>query len=454
MALRDYHLTLRDVSDQQPEYLETVFSLGNGHFGVRANDPISGNPIAGTLINGFYETAPITYGEAGIGYAKQHQTILNLPDLRHIHVSTSSGHQFTHSKRTAADLDLGTGELVEHYQINTDQGETIMMGVKSVIGQEQTSMWSAQYTFTAGNYAGGLLVSKSIAVPAEAEAIMSADPRKTRMAGLPICETEFVTQDLQRYHVKTRLTKQAVTMYLGILLPHGQLLQQPLDLSDEQPHSLEYAVYVGTVGKHNTIDPAAMFMASSLASLTDDSRTFWQGVWDRSEVSVGGNDELDLAIHYNIFQLNQAAGRDGRTNISAKGLSGAGYEGHYFWDTEMYMLPYFTYTNQQMARQLLVYRYQTLPKARDRARALGVDQGALFAWRTINGEEASAYFPAGTAQYHIDADIAYAVGKYFEITRDLDFVIQCGFEMVLETARFWENFGSWRQVGEIGRAHV
>ncbi|WP_395409065.1 glycoside hydrolase family 65 protein [Levilactobacillus parabrevis] len=448
MTLRDYHLTLRDVSDQQPEYLETVFSLGNGHFGVRANDPISGNPIAGTLINGFYETAPITYGEAGVGYAKRHQTILNLPDLRHIHVLTSSGHQFTHSKRTAVDLDLGTGELVEHYQISTDQGETIMMGVKSVIGQEQTSMWSAEYTFTAGNYAGGLLVSKSIAVPAEAEAIMSADPRKTRMAGLPICETEFVTQDLQRYHVKTRLTKQAVTMYLGILLPHGQLLQQPLDLSDEQPHSLEYAVYVGTVGKHNTIDPAAMFMASSLASLTDDSQTFWQGVWNRSEVSVGGNDELDLAIHYNIFQLNQAAGRDGRTNISAKGLSGAGYEGHYFWDTEMYMLPYFTYTNQQMARQLLVYRYQTLPKARERARALGVDQGALFAWRTINGEEASAYFPAGTAQYHIDADIAYAVGKYFEITRDLDFVIQCGFEMVLETARFWENFGSWRQVGD------
>ncbi|WP_203640495.1 glycoside hydrolase family 65 protein [Levilactobacillus andaensis] len=451
MILRDYHLTLRDVSDQQPEYLETVFSLANGHFGVRANDPISGNPITGTLINGFYETAPITYGEGGVGYAQKHQTILNLPDLRHLNVATNTGHRFSESTRTAVDLDLTTGTLDEEYELKTQQGETIQMAVKSVIGQNQVNFWGVSYSFVAGNYAGGLLVSKAIAVPAEAEAIPSADPRKTRMAGLPICETEFINQRLQRYHVKTRTTKQAVTAFLGMLTPNAKLLQQPLDLGDRQAHTLEYEAYVGEVGEQNTIDPAAQFMISSLSALIADSRDFWQGVWHRSEVTVGGNDELNLAIHYNIFQLNQAAGRDGRTNIAAKGLSGSGYEGHYFWDTEMYMLPYFTYTNQPMARQLLYYRYQTLPKARARAREMGVTKGALFAWRTINGEEASAYFPAGTAQYHIDADIAYAVGKYYEITRDLDFILQCGFEMVLETARFWENFGAWHQIGASSR---
>ncbi|WP_143462177.1 glycoside hydrolase family 65 protein [Levilactobacillus enshiensis] len=451
MILRDYHLTLQDVSDQQPEYLETVFSLANGHFGVRANDPIGGNPITGTLINGFYETAPITYGEGGIGYAQKHQTILNLPDLRHLNVATTTGHRFSESKRLAVDLDLTTGTLDEQYQLKTHQGETVQMAVKSVIGQNQTNFWGISYSFTAENYAGGLLISKAIAVPAEAEAIPSADPRKTRMAGLPICETEFINPGLQRYHVKTRTTKQAVTLFLGSVTPQSKLLQQPLDLGDRQAHTLEYEAYVGETGEQNTIDPAAQFMISSLAALMADSRDFWQGVWQRSEVMVGGNEELNLAIHYNIFQLNQAAGRDGRTNIAAKGLSGSGYEGHYFWDTEMYMLPYFTYTNQQMARQLLYYRYQTLPKARQRARDMGVTKGALFAWRTINGEEASAYFPAGTAQYHIDADIAYAVGKYYEITRDLDFVLQCGFEMVLETARFWENFGSWHQIGASSR---
>ncbi|WP_125547212.1 glycoside hydrolase family 65 protein [Levilactobacillus lindianensis] len=447
MNLRDYHLTLQDVSDQRPEYLETIFSLGNGHFGVRANDPINGNPISGTLINGFYETAPITYGEAGVGYAQKHQTILNLPDLRHIHVATDTGHHFTRSKRTATDLDLSSGKLVEDYLTSTEQGETVKMTVTSVMGQQRSNFWAIGYTFAPGNYAGGLLISKSIAVPAEVEAIASADPRKTRLAGVPICETTFLAADLQRYHVKTHNTKQAVTLYLGLLTAQASLLQQPVDLSDRQPHTLEYEAYVGDISRQNTIDPSAMFVATSLDALTADSRDFWQDVWQRSEVAVEGNEELDLAIHYNIFQLNQAAGRDGRTNIAAKGLSGSGYEGHYFWDTEMYMLPYFIYTNQQMARQLLVYRYQILPKARERAHALGASQGALFAWRTINGEEASPYFPAGTAQYHIDADIAYAVGKYYEITRDLDFILQCGFEMVLETARFWEDFGSWQQIG-------
>ncbi|WP_239064465.1 glycoside hydrolase family 65 protein [Levilactobacillus sp. 244-2] len=451
LTLRDYHLTLHDVADHQPEYLETIFSLANGHFGVRANDPITGNPITGTLINGFYETAPITYGEAGIGYATQHQTILNLPDFRHIHVATATGHDFTNSERTAVDLDLTTGALVEHYTLQTLQGETITMIMKSTIGQTQTEFWAASYSFMAANYAGGLVISKSIAVPAEAEAIASADPRKTRMAGLPICETEFMGRNLQRYHVKTRQTKQAVTIYLGMLTPGAGLLRQTVDLSDRVAHDLTYEVYVGAIGKQNTIDPAAPFMANSLSVLLADSRDFWQDVWNRSEVTVSGNDELDLAIHYNLFQLNQAAGRDGRTNIAAKGLSGSGYEGHYFWDTEMYMLPYFIYTNQQMARQLLLYRYQTLLKARQRARTLGVAQGALFAWRTINGEEASAYFPAGTAQYHIDADVAYAVGKYYEITRDIDFIEQCGFEMVLETAHFWEEFGSWHQEGTESR---
>ncbi|MFC6274100.1 glycoside hydrolase family 65 protein [Levilactobacillus tangyuanensis] len=451
MTIKNYHLTLRDVASHDAEYLETVFSLANGHFGVRANDPITGNPITGTLINGFYETSPITYGEAGIGYAQHHQTILNLPDLRHLTILTEHGHRFTKSRRTTANLDLTSGLLTEKYSLETMQGESIYLGVQSVIGQGQRNFWAVSYTITPGNYHGLLVVSKSIAVPAEAEELKSVDPRKSRIAGLPECESDFITQDLQRYHVKTRRTQESVTMYLGSLTPNCSLLRQSVDLGDGRPHVLEYEVYVGDVGEQNTIDPAATFLVNSWVALQKDSRDFWDDVWERSEVTVSGNDELNLAIHYNVFQLNQAAGRDGRTNIAAKGLSGSGYEGHYFWDTEMYMLPYFIYTNQPMARQLLFYRYQTLPQARMRARALGIDNGALFAWRTINGEEASPYFPAGTAQYHIDADIAYAVGRYFEITRDLDFIIQCGFEMVLETARFWENFGSWNQVDTASR---
>ncbi|GEO69112.1 glycoside hydrolase family 65 protein [Levilactobacillus acidifarinae] len=447
MTLHDYHLTLNDVATDKPEYLETVFSLGNGHFGVRANDPISGNPIAGTLINGFYEVAPISYGEGAVGYAKQSQTILNLPDLRHLTITTVSGHPFTTSQRTAVNLDLRTGTLTEQYQVSSQQGETIQLTVKSVMGQTQANYWGISYTLAADSYNGALVVSKSIAVPAEAEDIASADPRKTRMAGIPDCKTDFPAPDLQRYQIKTKRSGQAVTMYLGMTAPQrGTLLKYRVDLGDNQPHTLSYQAYVGNVSANNTIDPIIPTMDHTFKTLEVDSQSYWEKVWAQSEVTVDGHAELDLAIHYNLFQLNQAAGRDGRTAIAAKGLSGSGYEGHYFWDTEMYMLPYFIYTNPQIARQLLLYRYQILPQAKQRARQLGVEHGALYAWRTINGEEASAFFPAGTAQYHIDADIAYAVGKYYETTGDLDFIEQCGFEIILETAKFWADFGAWHQV--------
>lgn len=451
MTTQDYHLTLRDVGSDRPEYLETIFSLANGHFGVRATDPISGNPISGTLINGFYETAPITYGEAGVGYAKQHQTIVNLADLRHLTITTVNGHLFTASKRLAADLNLTTGKLTEQYQARSQQGETIQITVDSLIGQDRDDFWAVRYTLSADNYAGPLVVSKSIAVPAAAEAIASADPRKTRMAGLPNCKTAFTAPNLQRYQIQTKQSQLAVTLYLRMNTPAGTLLNYRVDLSDNQPHVLDYQAYVGAVSEFNTIDPVTPALDSSLEELADDNQRFWQKVWRHGEVRVGGNPSLDLAIHYNVFQLNQSAGRDGRTNIPAKGLSGSGYEGHYFWDTEMFMLPYFIYTHPQMARQLLQYRYQVLPQARERARQMGVEHGALFAWRTINGQEASAYYPAGTAQYHIDADIAYAVGKYYDVTGDWDFIAQCGFEMVLETARFWADFGTWHQVGDLRR---
>lgn len=139
----------------------------------------------------------------------------------------------------------------------------------------------------------------------------------------------------------------------------------------------------------------------------------------------------------------QASGRAEGTGIPAKGLSGQAYEGQYFWDTEIYLLPFLIYTAPRIARNLLKFRYQILDKARQRARELN-QKGALFPWRTINGEEASAYYAAGTAQYHINADIAYAIKKYVEITGDTDFLYNEGVEILVETARLWVDLGFFK----------
>ena len=171
--------------------------------------------------------------------------------------------------------------------------------------------------------------------------------------------------------------------------------------------------------------------------------------WRRSDVRIKdiredrtkrSTVEIQQAIRFNLFHILQASARAEDTGVPAKGLTGQAYEGHYFWDTEIYLLPFLTYTSPRIAKNLLTFRYKMLPQARARARELG-HRGAMFPWRTINGEEASAYYAAGTAQYHINADIMYALRKYVQATGDEAFLRDCGAEMLVETARLWLDLG-------------
>jgi alpha,alpha-trehalose phosphorylase len=155
-------------------------------------------------------------------------------------------------------------------------------------------------------------------------------------------------------------------------------------------------------------------------------------------------EEWQQATRWNLFQLCQAASRAEGTGIPAKGLTGDGYEGHYFWDVEIYVLPFLIYTNPRIAKNLLKFRHSMLDQARQRARDVN-QKGALFPWRTINGNEASAYYAAGTAQYHINADIMFGLKKYVEVTGDVDFLFREGAEMLVETARLWRDLGFFSQ---------
>jgi Trehalose and maltose hydrolases (possible phosphorylases) len=181
--------------------------------------------------------------------------------------------------------------------------------------------------------------------------------------------------------------------------------------------------------------------------------------WRRSDVRVRDikedrtkrtTVEIQQAIRFNLFHIMQASARAEDAGVPAKGMTGQAYEGHYFWDTEIYVLPFLTYTSPRIARNLLTFRYKMLPQARARATQLG-HKGAMFPWRTINGEEVSAYYAAGTAAYHINADIMYALRKYVQATGDEQFLRDCGAEMLVETARLWLDLGFYsdRKGGEF-----
>jgi len=191
------------------------------------------------------------------------------------------------------------------------------------------------------------------------------------------------------------------------------------------------------------LDELQEAVATGFEALCAEQRSYLADFWDVADIVIEGDDALQRGIRFNMFHLLQAAGQDGRTNIAAKGLTGLGYEGHYFWDTEIYILPFFLYTQPEIGRKLLEYRYHILDKARERARQMAHPRGALYSWRTINGEECSANFPTGTAQYHINADIAFAIQRYYDATEDENFMKQFGAEILCETARLWVDVGAY-----------
>ena len=177
-------------------------------------------------------------------------------------------------------------------------------------------------------------------------------------------------------------------------------------------------------------------LAGGFEELLDAQRRHLDDFWRRSDVRLQGDtnepqyrtEEFQQALRFNLFHIFQAAFRAGDMGIPAKGLTGQAYDGNYFWDTDVYVLPFLIYTYPQLARNLLDFRYRMLDKARQRAQEVN-ENGALFPWRTIDGEEASAYYAAGTAQYHINGDIMYALQKYVEVTEDEDFLFKKGAEM-------------------------
>ncbi|CAJ2233629.1 glycoside hydrolase family 65 protein [Companilactobacillus paralimentarius] len=426
-------LELDDLKSTQPAYLESIFSLANGHVGVRASNPINPSEDAGTIVNGFYEKSNIHYGEKAYGYAEKNQTIVKLPDIRRINIYDEDKNRFDRSQLKDMHLDMAQGILFSTYELSNSQNESIRLKLTSVTGQKRNQFIGLHYEIVGESYVGNIKIEKNFGLDTTIQD--SDDPRKSR--NINTLQYDVLNlKDLKSLRVTTDNSKLFVEMGLSVNKDIGML-------KTLRNGSVKFDVVavVGNINQHISSTDLPNF-----ESIKNESTNFWTQFWNQSEIKINGDDSLDQAIHFNLYQLESSAGRDGKTNISAKGLSGVGYEGHYFWDTEMYMAPFFTFTNPDVAVNLIKYRYSILPEAKERARTLGVNDGALFAWRTINGKEASAYYPASTAQYHINADIAYAIYRYFKITKDKQLIRDCGLEIVLETAKFWSNFGSFSEI--------
>lgn len=455
----EYLLTLNDLKNQNPDYIETLFALSNGHVGVRASSILKGKTTQGnpgTFINGFYDTHPIVYGEWAYGYAKKHQTIVKLPDIRSLIIEIDgekSSEADWLTTQTDFQLNMKTGMLEERYEIETLTGKKFSLALCSFLSYSQAEVNVFHYTIEALNFSGELLITKQIAFQeGKTNDEGTIDPRvassKSKL-GIEPLNDEWIEVKTE-FSGQTVILSQVMKTIDGIAEVGGLAVSKRVLVQENQAVTLTNYVVLSKplTTKRSEIEREINKLTTvkrhlEFNQLAKEHVQHFSEFWQASDIEIIGDPILQKGIRFNLFHLYQNAGRDGLTNFAAKGLTGEGYEGHYFWDTEMYILPFFIYTQPKIAKQLLTYRVSILPKAQERAKEMAQSSGALFAWRTINGEEASAYYPAGTAQVHINADIAYAFQLYERVTGDHQFIAESGAEVIFETARFWLNYGSW-----------
>ena len=450
---------------------ETIFSLGNGHLGLRGNlEEDAGNVAHGTYVNGFFEEAPIAYGETAYGYARNHQVLLNVADGKRIQLfvgedpfDLATGSVLGYER----SLDLGTGVLTRSVRWRAPEGAVVEVVARRLVSLTRPDIAAVDFAVTLAEGAAPLRLVSAINARVRNQDV-SEDPRvgahlpdgalrtvhheasgtwgaivqrtrTTRLAVVAAADHDLGGDAPARAAARTSsaATESGVAMVVDVDAPAGSrlVLTKYLSYCTSLDHPEETLVELA----HAAIGDAR---ERGFDGLVEEQRAELARFWSVSDVEIDGDDVLQQGVRFNLFSLFQSAGRDGRTSLAAKGLTGEGYEGHYFWDTEIFALPFFVFTQPTIARALLQYRCRILDKARARAAEMS-QRGALYPWRTIGGEEASAYFPAGTAQFHINADIAYAIGKYVNATGDRTLLLEGGAEVVFETARMWVDLGDF-----------
>ena len=461
-----------------PEFLaqlETMLALGNGYLGMRGC-PEEGGPNAenGTFINGFYETRPIVYGEDAYGFAKTGQTICNVTDSKIIKLFVDdepfwlpNAALLSYDRR----LNMKSGTLDREVLWETPAGKQVSITSRRLISFVNRHVAAISYRVTLLNAQASVVISSEVATNEAGARSNEDDPRLARAFSGRVLHPRTSYSKDRRIVLCHATEKSGFTLTcatdnaLETSCPYSHKVAHTSDFGqvaftvEAQPgcsiHLTKYMVYhtSRTASAEELCGRAEWTMdrivSQGFPQLLASQEQYMEDFWRRSDVRVKdiredrtkrSTVEIQQAIRFNLFHILQASARAEDTGVPAKGLTGQAYEGHYFWDTEIYLLPFLTYTSPRIARNLLAFRYKMLPQARARAQELG-HRGAMFPWRTISGEEASAYYAAGTAQYHINADIMYALRKYVQATGDESFLRDYGAEMLVETARLWVDLG-------------
>jgi alpha,alpha-trehalose phosphorylase len=459
--IRERHLDLNVLAQT-----ESLFALANGHLGLRGNLD-EGEPagLPGTYLNSFYEKRPLAYVEPGYGYPETGQSVINVTNGKLIHLLVDDepfdvryGRLLKHER--TLDMRAGTLEREVHWQ--SPAGQRVRVSSRRLVSFTQRAVAAIYYQVEPLASATRVVVqSELVANEPLGGTLLSNDPRQ----GAPL---RAVLQSEEHQH--GNLAVQLVHRTAGSGLRLAAAMDHFLDCPEAREIITESSPDTGRVsitvrlqpGQHLCLIKMLTYGWSSqrsrqalldqvVAAMTAARHTGWDGLlqeqraylddfWNNADVELDGDTEVQQAVRFGLFHILQAGARGEDRPIPAKGLTGPGYDGHAFWDSETFVLPLLTCTLPAAAASALRWRHATLPLARQRARQLQL-RGAAFPWRTINGEESSGYWPASTAAFHVNADIADAAVRYVAMTQDEEFEAETGLDLLVETARLWVSLG-------------
>jgi len=442
---------------------ETVFALSNGHLGMRGNlDEGEPHGLPGTYLNGFHELRPLPYAEAGYGYPESGQTIINVTNGKLIRLLVDDepldvryGTLLEHRRV----LDLRAGTLTRTLRWRSPAGRTVRVRSIRVVSLTQRAVAAIHYEVTAEDAPMRLVVQSEL-VANEPHRSTQHDPRAAAVLESPLQLEEHVvdgTSVMVHRTGRSRL-RMAVAMAHEITGPPETTVERSGqgDVSrvtvasqaaaGESVRIVKYLAYGWSSQRSRAAlhDQVVAAIASAKLSgwdgLVTEQRTFLDEFWAGADVELDGDAAIQQAVRFALFHLLQASARAERRPIPAKGLTGTGYDGHVFWDMEMFVLPVLRHTYPIASADALRWRALTLDTAREHAKRLGL-AGAAFPWRTIHGQECSGYWPAGTAAFHVNADIADAMLRHVDATGDTEFERDVALPVLVETARLWRSLG-------------
>ncbi len=466
-CVREPKLHLDDLAQS-----ESVFALSNGHIGLRGNLD-EGEPfgLPGTYLNSVYELRPLPYAEAGYGYPESGQSVINVTNGKLLRLLVDDEPfdvrygDLHHHERV---LDLRAGTLSRDVEWQSPAGCSVRVQSTRMVSLTQRSVAAVQYRVTAVGQALRVVVQSEL-VANESLPDLGKDPRvaaaldaplqieehapledgavmvhRTRHSGLLVAAamTHIVEgAGNTELHVSTSPEASRVTIVqrlaAGDTLSIVKLLGYGWSRQRSRPAVHDQVIAALAAARHTGWD-----------GLLAEQRAYLDDFWNGADVELDGDPQVQQAVRFALFHVLQAGARAERRPIPAKGLTGPGYDGHTFWDTESFVLPVLIHTQPRAAADTLHWRYSTLEQARTRAALLGL-AGAAFPWRTITGDECSSYWPAGTAAFHVNADIAGAVIRYVDVTGDERFEEHPGVDLLVETARLWRALGHHDAAGHF-----